>query len=79
MGQGPQISTKINQGQLGGQFGFHSNHLGSLKASEMAPRLEVANIKPGFVEFGLGCPLRVYEHLRHLCILSKLTLGTARQ
>ena len=30
MGQGPQKWTQINQGQLGGQFRFHSIYLGSL-------------------------------------------------
>ena len=30
MGQGPRKWTQINQGQLGGQFGFLSIYLGSL-------------------------------------------------
>ena len=30
MGQGPRKWTQINQGQLGGQFRFHSIYLGSL-------------------------------------------------
>ena len=57
MGQGPQKWTQINQGQLGGQFRFHSIYL---------ERPDIAKIKPGFVEFGLGCSWRVHDPLQYL-------------
>ena len=55
MGQGPRKWTQINQGQLGGTIcvPFYLSRE-SLKPLKWPERPDIAKIKPGFVEFGLG-------------------------
>ena len=47
----------------------------SLKPLKWPERPDIAKIKPGFVEFGLGCSWRVHEPLQYLSFDNIQTLG----
>ena len=47
----------------------------SLKPLKWPKRRDIAKIKPGFVEFGLGCSWRVHEPLQYLSFDNTQTLG----
>ena len=47
----------------------------SLKPLKWPERPDIAKIKPGFVEFGLGCSWRVHELLQYLSFDNIQTLG----
>ena len=46
-----------------------------LKPLKLPERPDIAKIKPGFVQFGLGCSWRVHEPLKYLSFDNIQTLG----
>ena len=75
MSRTPEMDS--NQSGASGGIIWVPFHLSreSLKPLKWPERPDIAKIKPGFVEFGLGCSWRVHEPLQYLSFDNIQTLG----